>query len=65
MLGHTGWYADMHFDAMQAVEQDPIIADVHTDIGGDLPVSRPPSVLHVGTHTPRTPAWLLPMLSRE
>ncbi len=53
ILGHSGWYADMHFDALGAVKQDPIITDVHTDIGGDLPVSRPASVLHVGTHLPR------------
>jgi hypothetical protein len=26
---------------------------VHTDIGGDLPVPREPSVLHVGTGNPR------------
>jgi hypothetical protein len=30
-----------------------VITDVHTDIGGDLPVSRPPSVLHVATGLPR------------
>lgn len=53
VLGHTGWYADLHFDPLQAVEADPAITDVHTDIGGDLPVSRPPSVLHVGTGLPR------------
>lgn len=53
ILGHTGWYADMHFEALEAVKQDPIITDVHTDIGGDLPVARPASVLHVGNHLPR------------
>jgi hypothetical protein len=53
ILGHTGWYADLHFDPLQAVEADPIITDVHTDIGGDLPVARPASVLHVGTALPR------------
>jgi len=53
ILGHTGWYADLHFDPMQAVEMDPVITDVHTDIGGDLPVARPASVLHVGTGLPR------------
>jgi hypothetical protein len=53
ILGHSGWYADMHFEPLAAVEQDPIITDVHTDIGGDLPVLRPPSVLHVGNHLPR------------
>jgi hypothetical protein len=53
VLGHSGWYADLHFDAMQAVEMDPAITDVHTDVGGDLPVPRPASVLHVGTGLPR------------
>lgn len=53
VLGHTGWYADLHFDPLQAVERDPIITDVHTDIGGDLPVPRPASVLHVATGMPR------------
>jgi hypothetical protein len=53
VLGHTGWYADLHFDPLQAVEYDPTITDVHTDIGGDLPVVREPSVLHVGTGSPR------------
>ncbi len=53
VLGHTGWYSELHFDPLEAVEMDPIITDVHTDIGGDLPVSRPPSVLHVGTGLPR------------
>lgn len=53
VLGHTGWYADLHFDPLQAVESDPVITDVHTDIGGDLPVARQPSVLHVGTGLPR------------
>jgi hypothetical protein len=53
ILGHTGWYADLHFEPKQAVEEDPVITDVHTDIGGDLPVPRLPSVLHVGTGIPR------------
>ncbi|WP_437928698.1 DUF3160 domain-containing protein [Sorangium sp. So ce291] len=53
VLGHTGWYSELHFDPLQAVEMDPAITDVHTDIGGDLPVPRPPSVLHVGTGVPR------------
>jgi hypothetical protein len=53
VVGHSGWYSELFFDPMQAVELDPTIADVHTDIGGDLPVSRPPSVLHVGTGLPR------------
>jgi hypothetical protein len=53
ILGHTGWYADLHFDPLQAVEADPAITDVHTDVGGELPVAREPSVLHVGTGMPR------------
>ncbi|WP_437757056.1 DUF3160 domain-containing protein [Sorangium sp. So ce1389] len=53
VLGHTGWYSELHFDPLQAVEMDPTITDVHTDIGGELPVPRPPSVLHVGTGAPR------------
>ena len=53
VLGHTGWYSELHFDPLQAVEQDPAITDVHTDVGGDLPVARGPSVLHVGTGMPR------------
>ncbi|HEX6273998.1 MAG TPA: DUF3160 domain-containing protein [Polyangiaceae bacterium] len=53
ILGHTGWYSELHFDPLQAVEMDPVITDVHTDIGGELPVDRPPSVLHVATALPR------------
>jgi hypothetical protein len=53
VLGHTGWYSELHFDPLQAVQMDPTITDVHTDIGGDLPIPRPPRVLHVGTGRPR------------
>jgi hypothetical protein len=53
VLNHTGWYSELHFDPLQAVEVDPAITDVHTDVGGDLPVARPASVLHVGTGLPR------------
>lgn len=53
ILGHSGWYSDLHFDPLEAVEAEPVITDVHTDIGGDLPVSRPATVLHVGTGLPR------------
>jgi hypothetical protein len=53
VLGHTGWYSELHFEPLEAVKADPAITDVHTDIGGDLPVSRPASVLHVGTGLPR------------
>jgi hypothetical protein len=49
----TGWYKDLFFDPVEGLKHDPTIADVHTDIGGDLPVPRDPSVLHVGTGNPR------------
>ncbi|WP_437710995.1 DUF3160 domain-containing protein [Sorangium sp. So ce448] len=49
----TGWYKDLFFDPVDGLKSDPTIADVHTDIGGDLPVPRSPSVLHVGTGNPR------------
>ncbi|MDC0677619.1 DUF3160 domain-containing protein [Sorangium atrum] len=47
-----GWYMQLFFDQMKSLEQDPTIADVHTqptDEGG-APVGR---VLHVGTGLPR------------
>jgi hypothetical protein len=53
LLGHEGWYRNMYFDPSRAVELDPTITDVHTDIGGDLPIAREPSVLHVGVGLPR------------
>jgi hypothetical protein len=46
----SGWYARLFFNPQRALEQDPIIADVHTDVGGN---ERPPSVLHVATGLPR------------
>ncbi|MCC7534647.1 MAG: DUF3160 domain-containing protein, partial [Deltaproteobacteria bacterium] len=48
-----GWYARLFYDTEQAVEQDPVITDVHTqptDEVGNV-VGR---VLHVGTGLPRT-----------
>ncbi|WP_438025402.1 DUF3160 domain-containing protein [Sorangium sp. So ce233] len=51
-FGASGWYAQLFFDPMKSVTQDPTIADVHTqptDAGG-APVGR---VLHVGTGLPR------------
>lgn len=42
VLEHSGWYSELHFDPLEAVKSDPIITDVHTDVGGDIPVSRPP-----------------------
>ncbi len=50
--GSTGWYAKLFFDNFQSVQEDPTIADVHTqptDEAGN-PVGR---VLHVGTGLPR------------
>ena len=50
--GSTGWYSKLFFDNFESVQQDPTIADVHTqptDEGG-APVGR---VLHVGTGLPR------------
>jgi hypothetical protein len=50
--GFTGWYARLFFRSGDAIELDPVIADVHTqptDEGGN-PVGR---VLHVGTGMPR------------
>lgn len=49
----TGWYKDLFFDQAAALKFDPTIADVHTDAGGDFPVLRSPSVLHVATGRPR------------
>ncbi|MRG93174.1 DUF3160 domain-containing protein [Polyangium spumosum] len=50
--GATGWYADLFFDNFQSVQEDPTIADVHTQPTDELgaPVGR---VLHVGTGLPR------------
>ncbi|WP_437957315.1 DUF3160 domain-containing protein [Sorangium sp. So ce119] len=50
--GSSGWYAQLFFDPLKSVLQDPTIVDVHTqptDAGG-APVGR---VLHVGTGMPR------------
>lgn len=49
----TGWYKDLFFDPVAAIQLDPTIADVHTDAGGPAPIPRDPSVLHVGTGLPR------------
>jgi hypothetical protein len=49
----TGWYKDLFFDPVAGIELDPTIADVHTDPGGNTPIFRAPSVLHVGTGLPR------------
>lgn len=50
---HTGWYSQLHFEPNEAADVDPTITDVHTDVGGDSPIPRNPSVLHVGTALPR------------
>lgn len=45
-----GWYGSLFFfGGKRSLEYDPIIADVHTDFGGD----RPSHVLHVGAGRPR------------
>ncbi|HTV17680.1 MAG TPA: DUF3160 domain-containing protein [Polyangiaceae bacterium] len=49
----TGWYKDLFFNPEAGLELDPTIADVHTDVGGERPIARSPSVLHVGTGLPR------------
>jgi hypothetical protein len=41
-----GWYADLFFRPGEAIEIDPIVADVHTDPNSG-------EVLHVGTGMPR------------
>ncbi|WP_437791719.1 DUF3160 domain-containing protein [Sorangium sp. So ce693] len=46
-----GWYMQLFFDQMKSLEQDPTIADVHTQpTENGVPVGR---VLHVGTGLPR------------
>jgi hypothetical protein len=47
-----GWYAKLFFDRFEAIELDPIIADVHTQPTDEVgaPVGK---VLHVGTGMPR------------
>jgi hypothetical protein len=44
-----GWYGELFFSSDRSLEHDPIIADVHTDFGGE----RPSHVLHVATADPR------------
>jgi hypothetical protein len=49
----SGWYARLFYGASasdRALEDDPVIADVHTDPGDD---QRGASVLHVATGRPR------------
>jgi hypothetical protein len=50
--GADGWYPGLFYDVLKSVEQDPTIADVHTqptdEVGNE--VGR---VLHVGTGLPR------------
>lgn len=48
-----GWYAQLLYNPYAFDHTSNVVADVHTDPGGDFPVSRPPSVLHVGTAYPR------------
>ncbi|WP_437722017.1 DUF3160 domain-containing protein [Sorangium sp. So ce861] len=51
-FGAEGWYAQLFFDVSKSVEQDPTVADVHTQPTDELGamVGR---VLHVGTGLPR------------
>ena len=48
-----GWYHQLLYRPDDFREVDLTIADVHTDPGGERPIARPPSVLHVGTSYPR------------
>ncbi|WP_437828560.1 DUF3160 domain-containing protein [Sorangium sp. So ce1153] len=50
--GAEGWYAELFFNVIEGVTQDPTIADVHTQPTDEVgsPVGR---VLHVGTGLPR------------
>ncbi|WP_437501734.1 DUF3160 domain-containing protein [Sorangium sp. So ce1099] len=50
--GAEGWYAQLFFNVIEGVTQDPTIADVHTQPTDEFgaPVGR---VLHVGTGLPR------------
>ncbi|MEZ4248411.1 MAG: DUF3160 domain-containing protein [Polyangiales bacterium] len=47
-----GWYGALHLDATSAAEEDPVVADVHTQPTDEVgtPVGR---VLHVATGAPR------------
>jgi hypothetical protein len=47
-----GWYADLFFDPMQAIQFDPTIADVHTQ-PAEADGTIVGKVLHVGTGYPR------------
>lgn len=48
-----GWYHQLLYAPSKFGDVDNVVADVHTDVGGPRPVSRDPSVLHVGTSYPR------------
>jgi hypothetical protein len=50
--GLEGWYAQLFFNPLEAIEFDPIIADVHTQPTDEFgnPVGK---VLHVATGSPR------------
>jgi hypothetical protein len=50
--GHEGWYAQLFFSPNDALEMDPVVADVHTQPTDEVgnPVGK---VLHVGTGLPR------------
>lgn len=48
-----GWYHQLLYRPYEFGDVDNVVADVHTDVGGERPIVRGPSVLHVGTHYPR------------
>jgi hypothetical protein len=48
-----GWYHQLLYAPGKFGDVDNVVADVHTDVGGERPVFRDASVLHVGTSYPR------------
>lgn len=48
-----GWYHQLLYRPYEFGDVDNVIADVHTDVGGERPIVRDASVLHVGTNYPR------------
>ena len=48
-----GWYHQLLYHPEEFGDEDRLVADVHTDPGGELPIPRGPTVLHVGTGYPR------------
>lgn len=48
-----GWYGQLLYNPGAFDRSSSVVADVHTDVGGVVPLERTPSVLHVGTGYPR------------